>query len=230
MNRMQHIRPHKLFNLLPDNIDERLVTVKIPFRTENYLLETFLLLAAAKLVNAKRVFEFGTFKGATTLNLALNLPGSEIFTFDLAPALSGSVKQDGYHAAISRQHFEQKMMEFDQVTHGARIHRIEDESSRFDSSPYHGKIDLVFVDGGHDRATLDADTRNAFAMAPNGCIAWHDYGNPEYPDVKEYLDSRPEPIFHIEESRMCFWFADGYIPTTVAPPPHVIRHWHDDKY
>jgi predicted O-methyltransferase YrrM len=184
MNPMQHIRPHKLFNLLPGGIEDRLATVKIPFRTENYLLETFLLLAAAKLVNAKRVFEFGTFKGATTLNLALNLPGAEIFTFDLAPCLAGSVKQDYYHAAISRQHFEQQTMEFDRVQHGAQIHRIEDESLRFDSSPYHGSMDLVFVDGGHDRATLDADTRNAFLMAPHGCVAWHDYGNPEYPDVK----------------------------------------------
>lgn len=204
---MLHIRPHKLFDLLSPEIPERLVQIKLPFRTENYLIETALLLAAGKIVGARRIFEFGTFRGATTLNLALNFPGAEIFTFDLAPELAGSVKQDHYHAAISRQHFETDTMEFNSAKHGARIQRIEDESLRFDSSQYHGSMDLVFVDGGHDHATLDADTRNAFLMAPNGCIAWHDYDNPEYPDVKQFLDALNKPVFHVEESRMCFWFA-----------------------
>lgn len=55
-----HIRPHKLFALLPEATSERIVSVKLPRRTENYLLETALLLAAAKIVNARRIFEFGT--------------------------------------------------------------------------------------------------------------------------------------------------------------------------
>ncbi len=85
---------------------------------------------------------------------------------------------------------------------------LEGNSLTFDSAPYHRSMDLVFVDGGHDRKTLAADTANAFRMARHGCIVWHDYGNPEYPDVKEYLDGMTAPIFHVEESRMAFWFYD----------------------
>lgn len=209
---MIHVRPHKLFDLVPGSISDRIVQAKIPYRTENYLIETFLLIAAGRVVSARRIFEFGTFKGATTLNLALNFPDACIFTFDLDPKIAPTLKQDRYHADISRQHFAQECMEFEQVPHSATITRIEGNSLTFDSSPYHGSMDLVFVDGGHDRETLDADTRNAFLMA-TGCIAWHDYGNPEYPDVQEYLDSRSEPIFHVEESRMCFWFLNHEIIT-----------------
>jgi predicted O-methyltransferase YrrM len=48
------------------------------------LLETFTLFTAARIVAARRVFEIGTFFGATTLNLALNIPDDgKIFTLDL---------------------------------------------------------------------------------------------------------------------------------------------------
>lgn len=203
---MTHIRPHKIFDLASEDTLGRMIHLKIPRRTENWLIETVLLIAAMKAVNARRIFEFGTFRGATTLNLAMNAPpGAEIFTFDLDPALK--IEQDARHAEISRQHFEASKMEFDRIFHSIR--QIQGDSHSFDARPY-APIDFVFVDGGHDLKTIKADTTNAFLMNPK-CVAWHDYGNPDYPDVAKFLDAFRYRLFHVEESRLCFGFYDPRI-------------------
>ena len=205
---MIHIRPHKMFDLAPEDTLGRMIHLKIPRRTENWLIETVLLIAAMKAVNARRIFEFGTFRGATTLNLAMNAPpGAEIFTFDLDPTLK--VEQDARHAEITRQHFEAPKMEFEGIFHSIR--QIQGDSHSFDAHP-HAPVDFVFVDGGHELRTIRADTQNAIFMKPKA-IAWHDYGNADYPDVQQYLDglSEHETLFHIEESRLCFWFAAASI-------------------
>ncbi len=204
---MIHIRPHKLFGLLPDSTAGRIAHVKIPRRTECFLLETFLLIAAGKIVNARRIFEFGTFRGAMTLNLALNFPNSHILTYDLDPAFIPA--QDEPHAEITKQHFAAERMEFEEIEHSASIVELMGDSRNADLDGL-DPVDLVFVDGGHDMETLKADTRNALNMA-DGCVAWHDYGNAEYPDVKTYLDSLSIPLVHVEESRLCFWFRNNDI-------------------
>lgn len=119
-------------------------------------------------------------------------------------------------------------MEFDEAPHSATITRIESESTVFDASPFAGNVDLVFVDGGHDREILDADTLNAFRMVTaGGCVAWHDYGNPEYPDVAEYLDRIERPIFHVEETRLCLWFSDILIQSLLldGSRDYSASHW-----
>ncbi len=206
---MIHIRPYKFFDLLTEDTAQRIVQVKMPRRTECWLLETFLLIAAGKIVNAKRIFEFGTFRGAMTLNLALNFPGSQIFTYDLDPA--SIPDQDETHAEITRQHFAAERMEFEEVSHSAQVIPLHGDSRKFFWEETDLKtVDLAFVDGGHDMETLKADTINALCMA-DGCVAWHDYDNPAYPAVKESLDSLDIPIVHVEESRLCFWFRNNDI-------------------
>ncbi len=207
---MTHVRPHAIFDLVPEAVSQRIAQVKIPYRTECWLLETFLLIAAMRIVNAKRIFEFGTFRGASTLNMAMNAPDGDIFTFDIAETEAPSPEQNEYDSEIMRQHRRARVMQFEEAQHCARIHRLEGNSLTFDCSPYHRSMDLVFVDGGHDYRTLSADSASAFRMVPvhAGCVVWHDYGNPEYPEVQRYLDKINLPVFHVEESRMCFWFGD----------------------
>lgn len=83
-----------------------------------------------------------------------------------------------------------------------------------DFSAYQSSIDLIFIDGGHDLATIAADTKNAFQMVrPGGCIAWHDFGNPTYPDVALYLNDlslRHELVF-VEDTQVCFYFGGRHI-------------------
>ena len=37
-------------------------------------------------------------------------------------------------------------------------------------------------------------------LAPGGIIAWHDCGMAGYPDVKEYLDSLPHDLIHVQDT------------------------------
>jgi hypothetical protein len=68
---MHEIRPYKLFTLIEAPPSERIAHVQIPPRRGAggvSLLETFLIVAATQIVTARRIFEFGTFLGSTTLN------------------------------------------------------------------------------------------------------------------------------------------------------------------
>jgi predicted O-methyltransferase YrrM len=67
-------------------------------------LETVILIAAMKIVNAERIFEIGTFTGSTTLNLALNLNGGKIFTLDLDEASAQNLAQDVSDPLLLRFH------------------------------------------------------------------------------------------------------------------------------
>ncbi len=85
------------------------------------------------------------------------------------------------------------------------------DSKRFDFSPWRACVDLIFIDGGHDFATVKSDTENAFELIRTdrrSCILWHDYGNPEYSALTDYLDelSQRLEIFHIEDTMLCAWF------------------------
>ena len=209
---MKHIRPYLLFSLLDSAPAERIASVKIPYRCDLKLLETFLLVAAMRLVNAERIFEFGTFFGSTTLNLALNSPPhAEIFTLDLTPEDAGSLEQDPTDAPLTKMHFEQSAMEFHEATVSHKIKELRGNSKTFDFRPWKDSIDLVFIDGGHDYATVKSDTNNAIDMLRKdrpACIFWHDYRNPECSGNTFFLDelSKSHDLFHVEDSMLCGWF------------------------
>jgi hypothetical protein len=87
------------------------------------------------------------------------------------------------------------------------------DSTTFDFSPYHASIDFTFIDGGHDLVTVQSDTENSLKMASRGkpsAIAWHDYGNKEYPELTQYLDelAKERDIFHIQDTMLCMAFND----------------------
>lgn len=90
-----------------------------------------------------------------------------------------------------------------------QITQLYGNSIEFDFSPYHGKCDLVFVDGSHAFEYVLADTRNARLPArENGLIIWHDYG--EWPEVAlalNYLHQTEKDLwnfFRIEGTTLVF--------------------------
>jgi len=94
-----------------------------------------------------------------------------------------------------------------------KIKTLSGNSTTFDFSTWKQSMDFLFIDGGHDRFTVESDTENALMMAAAtkcSCIMWHDYGNAEYRDLTGYLDelSRRLEIFHIEDTMLCAWFND----------------------
>jgi hypothetical protein len=212
---MHHIRPYRIFTLVQSPPPERLVSVKLPQRVDLKLLETFLLIAAIRIVNARRVFEFGTFLGSTTLNLALNLPDDGvIFTLDLDDQLAKEARQHPADVPITRTHLASKRsLDFMESDVADKVKMLTGDSTRFDFSPWKKSVDLVFIDGGHDLATVKCDTENALELIPPhkpACILWHDYLNPDYGELSSYLEdlSRHREIFHVEDTMLCAWFND----------------------
>lgn len=214
---LKHIRPYQLFTLLDRPAPERVANVKIPNRKDLALLETFLLITALRLVNARRVFEFGTYFGSTTLNLALNSsPDSEIFTLDLEDSDLIRVCQLSADAVLTQEHLAREMLDFEQSNIANKIVCLKGNSHFFDFSPFKNSIDLIFIDGGHDYETVASDTRNAFKMLrmdTHAAIFWHDYGHPQYLDNTRFLDelSAQYDVFHVEDTMLCGYLSNSGI-------------------
>jgi hypothetical protein len=216
LKNMKHIRPHQFFGLYEAPTAERMVQVPLPNRPGLgglTLLETFIVLAAAKSISAKRIFEFGTFLGRTTLALATNMPeDTHIFTLDLDERQALEIEHNPLEAPITAIHLTAlSTLDFDGSEFRHKITTLFGDSTKFDYSPWSRSIDLVFIDGGHEVPTVSSDTKNAIAMMSDknpSCVLWHDYGNPDYPSFKDYLDNLSETIdiFHIEGTWLCAHF------------------------
>jgi len=213
------IRPSKFFALVPETAaKDRLVTMKIPIRRDPNgedgscrLLELMVLIAAMRIVNVRRVFEFGTYLGNTTLHLALN-SSAEIWTMD-APTevLEARGLADTYKLRDSVLK-EYVGMHFAATRIGGPVQEIWADSLTWIAPEYwRGAFDLMFIDGDHSAEAVAADTANAFHMlSPNGAIFWHDYGNSKSKGNTEFLDdcSGTMNCFHIEDTMLLGYFAD----------------------
>ena len=223
---MYHLRPYKLFTLFEAPTEERLAQVPLPSRRGLggiSLLETFLLVTAVRIVGAKRIFEFGTFLGSTTFNLALNTPDdAKIFTLDLDKPSAKGLDQDACDAPLTGIHLSAgPNLDFSRSSVRHKIETLFGNSREFDGSPWAGSIDLAFIDGGHDVPTASADTNNAFKMARTdrpSCVLWHDYRNKECVALTDYLDGLSEnhEIYHVEDTMLCLRF--------LGPHAHLTKH------
>lgn len=55
--------------------------------------------------------------------------------------------------------------------------------------PWASPIAFLFIDGLHDAQNVSADLAHFFPhVEKGGLVAFHDYGNPDYPDVKRIVD------------------------------------------
>lgn len=217
---MHAIRPYKLFSAFTASGPERCATAPIPSRRGFggiSLLEAFLLITSCKLVEARNLFEFGTFLGNTTFILALNSAAdARIFTLDLGRDTPPSIPQHQADAPLTSMHLDAgAQMDFAGSAVAHKITTLTGDSVRYDFFRYCGQMDWVFIDGGHDLVSVRSDTENAFRMIradKTSCIAWHDYKNPDadYSDLTRYLNdlSQEKTMFHVEDTKLCFWFND----------------------
>ena len=80
-------------------------------------------------------------------------------------------------------------------------------------------VDLVYVDGGHNRASITKDTENAFrVLGAAGAVIWDDYFH-LYPDVVEYLDELADrlPLHSIAGTNYVI-YSRRWDPAAVVPP------------
>jgi hypothetical protein len=144
---------------------------------ESNHLEDLLLLKLVAMMQPRRVFEIGTFIGTRTLFFASQGPADmEIFTLDLPPDAPISEGFTDLHM-IERSRTELGRR-FRDTRYAKNVTQLFGDSMSFDFSPYHGSIDLVYIDGSHSYEYVRSDTLNAFSMLrPDGIILWDDYGS-----------------------------------------------------
>ena len=176
-----------------------------------------LLTLAAKAIGAKRVFEIGSFRGRTSLNLARNLdPDARIFALDLDEReaaemglrnrlLAGS----GIEVELPAEDPTGECIESGAVEEELRrkVTQLRGNSLRFDFSPYRGNVDFVFVDGGHTYEVVASDTANALEMVrPGGVVAWHDCDH-NWPGVIRYLNelSKTRRLYRYGDTSLVFY-------------------------
>ncbi len=174
------------------------------------------------------VVEFGTFRGRTTYNLALNC-NDDIYTVDIgsprtatgaaaatkppvdtpagglqsrreviAERLSGLLERIGVGEYVTGEVFKSAPEEV-----RARIHQRLGDSRSIDLSDLYGKAGLVIVDGGHTYEVCLSDSINAFKLIrPGGIIVWDDY-NQYWPGVKAYCNdlSKERTLYFLPEEQ-----------------------------
>ncbi len=163
--------------------------------------------AMCKLLECRNVFEIGTYLGQTTWLLAHNNPDAHVFTLDL-PTLDAvdhlkyEVTDPEYFVVWDRG------ARFRGTPEAGRITQLFGDSATFDFSQFHGKIDLVFIDGSHSMNYVRSDTDAAFRMlSDRGTIVWDDYLY--YPGiyrvVNELAPLVDRPVFHIVGTRLAVY-------------------------
>lgn len=156
----------------------------------------------------KLVFEFGTFAGLTTVNLAANTPANSIiYTLDIPhdhPKLQSAPREEKYILKERAGQF------YRESPYRHKVRQLWCDSAEFDESPFAGQVDLVFIDASHSYAYVKNDTEKSLRMLrKGGLLIWHDYYH-GWPDVTRYLHERAKElrIQHIAETSLAIACAD----------------------
>jgi len=151
----------------------------------------------------RALFEFGTFNGRTTLNLALNTPAeARIYTLDLP-----SPGQTVLPTASGDGQFQLGLQSgalWKGSPAAAKIEQVWADSAHFDEQPYRDRMDLVFVDAAHSYEYVRNDSGKALSMVRRGgIIVWDDYCA-WYPGVVRHLHEIAErwPVHHLEGTHL----------------------------
>ncbi|MCP4632241.1 MAG: class I SAM-dependent methyltransferase [candidate division Zixibacteria bacterium] len=155
----------ELEKITPLNIESRII-YPLFNQSNASLFENIVIGKIIKYRNPKRIFEFGTFDGKTTLTLSANSsPDAEVFTLDLPQHKSEDAGREEWKSNFKGTEYEDKIIQ------------LLGDSTTFDYSPYHKNIDLIFIDASHEYDYVLNDSDKALMLIKDsaGIILWHDY-------------------------------------------------------
>ena len=173
------------------------------------LYESYLLASIVQYVRPQILFEFGTFEGRTTLQLALNSPpDAVVYTLDL-PENQGSTR---YRLSFPEENRLRSLPVggfFQSCTVSGKIRQLFADSATADYKALQGSVDFIFVDADHGYNYVKSDSENAFSMrSPRGVILWHDYGS-RWKDVTMWLRDVAtygrKSIYHLEGTNLAVY-------------------------
>ncbi|MEO8194264.1 MAG: class I SAM-dependent methyltransferase [Gemmatimonadales bacterium] len=159
------------------------------------------LLTICRIVRATEpgeLFEFGTFDGRTTINLAANSPeGTRVHTIDLPRESIGSSAAPIHAHEVRYADKTASGSRFAGTEMSAKIEQLYGDTGDFDFPPLYGRMDFVFVDASHTYEYVINDSLHAIKMLRDGrgTILWHDYSR--WDGVTRALNElrRLEPAF-----------------------------------
>ena len=173
----------KIPSINAQSIEQKIELIETSYAEGNISTEELEIIC--KLVSTQKlttIFEFGTFDGRTTINLANNTSAlSKIYTLDLPKHLSKSTKyplgeEAGYFDStyVDKEKSGQKYLG---KKGSEKIIQLYGDSATFDYSSLLHTMDFVFVDGSHGEDYVLNDTEIALKLCKEGgIIIWHDYG------------------------------------------------------
>ena len=144
--------------------------------------EAWILAVLAR--RASCLFEFGTCTGKTAYLWARNSPpDARIVTLTLAPedrdAQTAGATDDARDVAyaVRESHYSAFIYTDTDVAH--KVEQLFGDSKTFDTTPWAGRCDVVFVDGSHAYSYVVSDSVKALELVrPGGLVLWHDYAGP----------------------------------------------------
>jgi len=155
--------------------------------------EKVILDGIVRLLAPTTLFEFGTATGETSALLADAAPeGAVVHTVDLPEELDPEIG-----AGVVGQAFKDRPEYANVIVQ----HRVDLRS--FDSEPFRGAVDFIFIDAAHDFDSVTRDSELALRMLrPGGCIVWDDYQPSQWGTVKALNElSKSYPLARVAYSR-----------------------------
>lgn len=166
--------------------------------------EIYSVAVIVKQLNPNSVFEFGTFIGVTTLQIALNSDKrAKIFTLNLSSTEDETKYSIGHTEEEKNLPKLQPGNRFENSEVSNKIEQLYGDSAEYNFSDYYDKMDFILVDASHEYNYVKSDTLNSFKMLKQGgTIVWHDY--PNAPGVYNYLNdlAKEMKIYHIKDTHL----------------------------
>jgi predicted O-methyltransferase YrrM len=168
------------------------------------------LACICRVIQPKNVFEIGTFRGRTALNFAINSPPDcRVHTLDL-PQEERTRAQDEVSSEDARLiAINQVGADYRGKSEAKKIIQLWGDSSKFDFTPYRGRMDLVFIDGAHHYEAVVSDTENALRMLrPKGVIIWDNFSQyGDYNDVTRAVLDRmgTKEVTQLEDTELAIY-------------------------
>jgi predicted O-methyltransferase YrrM len=156
------------------------------------------LCSIVKWKSPKKIFEFGTFSGLTSLSMLVNCENdARLWTLDLDPNSRRAAKD---LSPWDRSVDDTRVGGFFRDTpYSERIEQLFGDSLEFDTTPFRKAMDLIFIDASHELKYVESDTEKALEMlAPGGIVVWHDYPNADGVRACLNENAKKYPIVQLE--------------------------------
>ncbi len=127
----------------------------------------------------RKVLEVGSFRGLTTLNIAMNAPEAEIHTLDLPPGFdpSNTKFENNDAGVITARGF----YYYEGREESARIRQHYGDTATFNYEGIGCGVDFCLIDAAHSYEYVRNDTAKALPLMTNDSLMlWHDYGRNDF--------------------------------------------------